>query len=99
LCFLFELAALHVGNPFGLDHTLTTGVISGLGREIASGNTGRPIDGIIQTAGAGHPSTSLLNMDHFLSLKLQQPSTFQINLGRFSHSFTQLRPRKVITSS
>ena len=37
-----------IGNPFGLDHTLTTGVISGLGREIQSGNTGRPIDGIIR---------------------------------------------------
>lgn len=27
---------LCIGNPFGFDHTLTTGVISGLGREIQS---------------------------------------------------------------
>lgn len=32
-----------IGNPFGLDHTLTSGIISGTGREISSGNTGRPI--------------------------------------------------------
>ena len=41
-----------IGNPFGLDHTLTTGVISGLGREIQSGNTSRPIGGIRQTDAA-----------------------------------------------
>ena len=27
---------LAIGNPFGLDHTLTSGIISGLGREIKS---------------------------------------------------------------
>ncbi len=47
-----------IGNPFGLDHTLTTGVISGVQREISSGNTGRPIEGIIQTDAAINPGNS-----------------------------------------
>ncbi|ONM62887.1 Protease Do-like 5 chloroplastic [Zea mays] len=37
-----------IGNPYGYEHTLTTGVISGLGREIPSPN-GRAIRGAIQT--------------------------------------------------
>ena len=36
-----------IGNPFGLDQTLTTGVISALNREIES-LTRRPIQGVIQ---------------------------------------------------
>ncbi|GAB4849194.1 Protease Do-like 1, chloroplastic [Ancistrocladus abbreviatus] len=47
-----------IGNPFGLDHTLTTGVISGLRREISSAATGRPIQGVIQTDAAINPGNS-----------------------------------------
>jgi S1-C subfamily serine protease len=40
-----------IGNPFALDQTLTTGVISALGREIES-VTRRPIQGVIQSDAA-----------------------------------------------
>ncbi len=48
---------LAIGNPFGLDHTLSTGVISGLGREIKS-VAGHPISGVIQTDAAINPGNS-----------------------------------------
>lgn len=46
-----------VGNPFGQDHTLTTGVISGINREL-SAPTGRKIYNVIQTDAAINPGNS-----------------------------------------
>ncbi|NRA95203.1 MAG: trypsin-like peptidase domain-containing protein [Planctomycetes bacterium] len=50
-------AVLAIGNPFGFDHTLTTGVISGLDRQI-SGANGVPIKDVIQTDAAINPGNS-----------------------------------------
>ena len=46
-----------IGNPFGLDQTLTTGIISALGRSIPA-ITGRTIAGVIQTDAAINPGNS-----------------------------------------
>jgi S1-C subfamily serine protease len=48
---------LAIGNPFGLDHTLTTGVISALGRSVP-GEGGVALRDMIQTDAAINPGNS-----------------------------------------
>ena len=49
--------AYAIGNPYGLDETLTRGIVSALGREIAAPN-GAKITGAIQTDAALNPGNS-----------------------------------------
>ena len=48
---------LAIGNPFGLDGTLTTGIISSLGRDLQT-ESGRRLEGLIQTDAAINPGNS-----------------------------------------
>merc|ERR1712005_104617 len=50
-------SVLAIGNPFGLDNTLTTGIVSALGRDI-NGAGGRPIKDCVQMDAAINPGNS-----------------------------------------
>jgi len=48
---------LAIGNPFGLEGTLTTGIVSSLGRSL-EGEEGNTLEGLIQTDAAINPGNS-----------------------------------------
>jgi len=55
-----------IGNPFGLEGSFTTGVISGVDRTLPSSADGRPIRGLLQTDAAVNPGNSggaLISLD------------------------------------
>ncbi len=77
---------LAIGNPFGLDTTLTVGVVSALGREINASNN-RTIRNVIQTDAAINPGNSggpLLNSSGELigvNTAIYSPSGASVGIG------------------
>src|SRR5207302_1165232 len=50
--------AFAIGSPYGLDRTLTWGIVSALGREITTERNHNPIKNVIQTDAAINPGNS-----------------------------------------
>ena len=73
--------ALAIGNPFGLDQTLTTGVVSGLGRQVMAPNR-KTIYNMIQTDAAVNNSANSLSS--FLTVPTIHRSTLEIAVVRCS---------------
>lgn len=77
---------LAIGNPFGLDRTLTRGIISGLGRPLKTSN-GRTIDNVIQTDASINPGNSggpLLNSNGEIigiNTAIYSPSGGSVGIG------------------
>jgi S1-C subfamily serine protease len=75
-----------IGNPFGLDQTLTFGIVSALNREIESFN-GRTIRGVVQTDAAINPGNSggplLDSAGHLIGVNTQiaSPSGASAGIG------------------
>jgi S1-C subfamily serine protease len=80
------LKVLAIGNPFGWERTLTTGVISATGRSIEAEN-GRIIENVIQTDAAINPGNSggpLLNSSGEvigLNAQIVSPSSGSVGIG------------------
>jgi putative serine protease PepD len=76
--------AIAIGSPFGLSGTLTTGVVSALGRSITAPNN-FPIDNVIQTDAAINPGNSggpLLDASgHVIGINAQIATSTDSNSG------------------
>ena len=78
--------AIAIGNPFGLDRTLTTGVISGLDRPLSTEN-GQVIEKVIQTDASINPGNSggpLLDKDGKIigiNTAIYSPSGGSVGIG------------------
>jgi S1-C subfamily serine protease len=91
-----------LGNPFGLEGTLTTGIISNLNRTLPSRRNGREMKSIIQTDAAMNPGNSggplldtsgrMIGMNVAIATKTGQSAGlgFAIPVNRIRQSVTQI---------